>query len=133
MSPSWLQAERSRITSTSRSARSAGSTWVPKCSNSVPSGSRKSYRGGVRLAFTTRTSFPFCAEQPGHADLRAERVAVGPDVGGHEEAVVRLDQVGQRSPVDAHVDFPRAGGLSAILASHPPDPQPERHDADAAR
>ena len=64
MSPSWLHAERSRISATSRSARSAGWTAVPKCSNNDPSGSRKSYRGGVGLTLTTRTSFPFCRSSP---------------------------------------------------------------------
>ena len=52
------------MTATSRSASSAGWTVVPKCSKSVRSGSRKSYRGGVGLALTTRTSFPFCRSSP---------------------------------------------------------------------
>ena len=50
---------------------------------------------------------PLLAEEPRHADLRAECVAVGTDVRGHQEAVVQGDQVGQRSPVDAHGGGPR--------------------------
>ena len=47
---------------------------------------------------------PLLAEQARHADLRAEGVAIRPDVRRHQEAVVGLDQVGQRRPVDRHVD-----------------------------
>ena len=49
---------------------------------------------------------PLLPEQARHPHFRAQRVAVGPDVRGDQEPVVRLDQVGQWGPVDAH-DAPR--------------------------
>ena len=41
-------------------------------------------------------------QEPRHTNLGPQRVSVRPDVRRHEESVVRLDQIGQRSPVDAH-------------------------------
>ena len=52
------------MTATSRSASPAGMTGRAEVFEERPSGSRKSYRGGVRLALTTRTSLPFWRSSP---------------------------------------------------------------------
>ena len=69
---------------------------------------------------------PLLPEQARHADLRPQGIAVGPDVRRDQEAVVGLDQVGQRGPVDAHARsrslVGKSPGLcmtSAYRAMHP--------------
>ena len=49
-------------------------------------------------------------QKPGHSDLRAQRITVRAHVGRDEEAIVLLDQVGQRGPFHAHVGVAIQGG-----------------------
>ena len=106
------------MTIASRSARSARLAWVPKCSKSVPGGSRKSYRGGVRLELTTRTSFPFCRSRPTipTSDPRASpsgRTCVVTRKRSHE--AIRSDS-GDQSMLIEGVPAGRAAGQSASLS-----------------
>ena len=50
------------------------------------------------------------AQQARHAHFRTEGIPVRPDVRRHQETIVRLDQVGQRCPVDRHFRFRRILG-----------------------
>ncbi len=45
-----------------------------------------------------------------HTDFRAERIAVGPDVGRHQETIVRGDESGERREVKTHGGWAFRGG-----------------------
>ena len=91
-----------------RSATSAGGSWK------TSSRGRKRYSIGSGNSFAAMNiteSLPSWAEQVVHAQQRAEGVAVGPLVGGEQEAVARAQLGGDQLDV--------GGRQSGRLPGHP--------------
>ena len=68
----------------------------------VRPGSRNSYRGGSWLGNDAANLLAELFQRFAEGEHRAEAVAVGPDVGGEEEALMAADELDERRPVERH-------------------------------